>query len=84
MLSADGDDFFKKKLFHHGGGHTDRTAVEENVVDDLEDRWIGLKMVVYDLDEDSDEVKLELGWMTEMKKIIGGGLQNMLTMAAGR
>jgi len=61
MLSADGDAFFKKKLFHHGG-YTDRTAVEENVVDDLEDRWIGLKLVVYDLDE--GEVKLEL-WVDD-------------------
>ena len=57
MLSADGDAFFKKKLFHHGG-YTDRTAVEENVVEDLHDRWIGLKLAVYDLNE--DEVKLEL------------------------
>ena len=72
MLSADGDAFFKKNLFRHRSGYTDRTAVEENVVNDLEDRWIGLKMVVYDLDEDSDEVKLELGLMTEMRKIIGG------------
>src|ERR687896_1657261 len=61
MLSADGDAFFKKKLFHHGG-YTDRTAVEENVIDDLEDRWIGLKLVVYDLDE--GEVKLEL-WVDD-------------------
>ena len=71
-------------MFHRGGGYTDRTAVEENVVDDLEDRWIGLRMVVYDFDEDSDEVKLELEWTTEMRKIIGGKLQNMLTMAAGQ
>ena len=61
MISADGDAFFKKKLFHHGG-YTDRTAVEENVVDDLEGRWIGIKMVVYDLDD--DEVKLEL-WVDD-------------------
>jgi hypothetical protein len=61
MLSSDGDAFFKKKLFHHGG-YTDRTAVEENVVDELEDRWIGLKLVVYDLDD--DEVKLEL-WVDD-------------------
>ncbi|MDQ3727299.1 MAG: hypothetical protein M3307_03580 [Thermoproteota archaeon] len=61
MLSADGDAFFKKKLFHHGG-YTDRTAVEENVVEDLHDRWIGLKLVVYDLNE--DEVKLEL-WVDD-------------------
>ena len=36
--------------------------VEENVVDDLDDRWVGIKMVVYDLDD--DEVKLEL-WVDD-------------------
>jgi hypothetical protein len=61
MLSADGDAFFKKKLFHHGG-YSDRTAVEENVVDDLHDRWVGIKLVVYDLDDDA--VKLEL-WVDD-------------------
>src|SRR5215207_999036 len=61
MLSATGDAFFKKKLFHHGG-YTDRTAVEENVVDDLDDRWVGIKLVTYDLDD--DEVKLEL-WVDD-------------------
>jgi hypothetical protein len=61
MLSDIGEAFFKKKLFHHGG-YTDRTAVEENVVDELEDRWIGLKLVAYDLDD--DEVKLEL-WVDD-------------------
>jgi hypothetical protein len=74
MLSYDGDAFFKKKLFHHGG-YTDRTAVEENVVDDLDDRWVGIKMVAYDLSEDNDDeedeedddnnaVKLEL-WVDD-------------------
>ena len=61
MLSAEGDAFFKKKLFHHGG-YSDRTAVEENVVDDLHDRWVGIKLVVYDLDDDA--VKLEL-WVDD-------------------
>jgi hypothetical protein len=61
MLSAEGDAFFKKKLFHHGG-YSDRTAEEENVVDDLDDRWVGIKLVVYDLDD--DEVKLEL-WVDD-------------------
>jgi hypothetical protein len=61
MLSAEGDAYFKKKLFHHGG-YSDRTAVEENVVDDLDDRWVGIKLVVYDLDD--DEVKLEL-WVDD-------------------
>jgi hypothetical protein len=61
MLSAEGDAFFKKKLYHHGG-YSDRTAVEENVVDDLDDRWVGIKLVAYDLDD--DEVKLEL-WVDD-------------------
>ncbi len=61
MLSADGDAFFRKKLFHHGG-YSERTAVEENVVDDLHDRWVGLKLVVYDLDDGN--VKLEL-WVDD-------------------
>ena len=62
MLSAEGDAFFKKKLFHHGGGYSDRTAVEENVVDDLNDRWVGIKLITYDLA--GDDVKLEL-WVED-------------------
>jgi hypothetical protein len=62
MLSAEGDAYFKKKLFHHGGGYSDRTAVQENVVDNLENRWIGIKLVVYDLA--GDDVKLEL-WVDD-------------------
>src|ERR671916_3169465 len=61
MLSAEGDAYFKKKLFHHGG-YSDRTAEEENVVDDLDDRWVGIKLAVYDLDD--DDVKLEL-WVDD-------------------
>lgn len=61
MLDANGDAYFKKKLFHHGG-YTDRTAVEENVVDDLDDRWVGIKLVVYDLND--NDVKLEL-WVDD-------------------
>src|SRR5215213_7623624 len=61
LLDANGDAYFKKKLFHHGG-YTDRTAVEESVVDDLDDRWVGIKLVTYDLDD--DEVKLEL-WVDD-------------------
>jgi hypothetical protein len=62
MLDANGDAYFKKKLFHHGG-YTDRTAMERNVVAALNDRWVGIKLVVYDLDG-GDNVKLEL-WVDD-------------------
>jgi hypothetical protein len=62
MLSAEGDAFFKKKTYHHGGGYTGRTAVEENVVSELQDRWIGIKFMVYDVD--NGDVKLEL-WIDD-------------------
>src|ERR687891_613200 len=62
MLSAEGDAYFKKKLFHHGGGYSDRTAVEENVVDNLDNRWVGIKLITYDLP--GDDVKLEL-WVDD-------------------
>ena len=61
LLSSDGDAYFKKKLWHHGG-YTDRTAVEHNVVDDLDGRWVGIKLVTYNLDD--DKVKLEL-WVDD-------------------
>ena len=61
LLDSNGDAYFKKKLFHHGG-YTDRTAVEKNVVDNLDDRWVGIKMVAYNLDK--NEVKLEL-WVDD-------------------
>jgi hypothetical protein len=62
MLSAEGDAFFKKKTYHHGGGYTARTAVVENVVSELQDRWIGIKFMVYDVD--NGDVKLEL-WIDD-------------------
>src|SRR5919109_2195829 len=46
MLSTDSDAFFKKKTYHHGGGYTGRTAVAENVINELQDRWIGIKFIV--------------------------------------
>ncbi|MFL6487711.1 MAG: PKD domain-containing protein [Nitrososphaera sp.] len=61
LLSSNGDAYFKKKLWHHGG-YTDRTAVRSGVVDGLNDRWIGIKLVAYDLD--NDNVKLEL-WVDD-------------------
>ena len=62
MLSAEGDAFFKKKTYHHGGGYTARTAVTENVVSELQDRWIGIKFMVYDVG--NGDVKLEL-WIDD-------------------
>ena len=62
LLSAEGDAYFKKKTYHHGGGYTDRTAEEENVVNELQDRWIGIKFMVYDLG--NGHVKLEL-WVDD-------------------
>ena len=62
MLSAEGDAYFKKKLFHHGGGYSDRTAVEEGVVDNLDNRWIGIKLITYDMP--NDDVKLEM-WVDD-------------------
>ena len=62
MLSAEGDAFFKKKTYHHGGGYTARTAVAENVVSEVQDRWIGIKFIVYDVNE--EDVKLEL-WIDD-------------------
>ncbi len=61
MLSADGDAFFRKKLFHHGG-YSDRAAEREGVIDNLQDRWVGIKLVVYNLD--GGNVKLEL-WVDD-------------------
>jgi PKD repeat protein len=61
MLSSDGDAFFKKKLFHHGG-YSDSTAQRQGVVDNLQDRSIGIKFVVYNLDDGN--VKLEL-WVDD-------------------
>src|SRR5215217_6850066 len=61
LVTANGEAYFKKKLWHHGG-YTGRTAVEGNVVDNLDDRWVGIKLVVYDLD--GGDVKLEL-WVDD-------------------
>jgi hypothetical protein len=60
-LDSNGNAYFKKKLYHFGG-YSDRTAVRQNVVGDLDDRWIGIKMAVYNLDDEG--VKLEL-WVDD-------------------
>jgi hypothetical protein len=62
LLSAEGDAYFKKKTYHHGGGYTDSTAEAENVVNELQDRWIGIKFMVYDIG--NEHVKLEL-WVDD-------------------
>jgi hypothetical protein len=62
MLSAEGDAFFKKKTYHHGGGYTGRTAVAENVISELQDRWIGMKFIAYEVG--NGDVKLEL-WVDD-------------------
>ena len=62
LLSAEGDAYFKKKTYHHGGGYTDRTAEAENVVNELQDRWIGIKFMVYEVG--NGHVKLEL-WVDD-------------------
>jgi len=58
LIDSNGDAYFKKKLFHNGGGYTDRTAEKDHVVDNLEGRWIGIKLVAYNLND--NDVKLEL------------------------
>jgi hypothetical protein len=60
-LDANGDAYFKKKLFHYGG-YSDRTAQRQGVVGDLNDRWVGIKMIAYNLD--GGDVKLEL-WVDD-------------------
>jgi PKD repeat protein len=62
MTAVDGNVFFKKKLYHFGGGYTQRLA-QVNAFEDLDNRWIGIKFVVYDL-PDNGGIKLEL-WADE-------------------
>lgn len=46
MLSADGDAYFKKKLYHGDGEYnTDKFGAEGSAVDDVKDEWIGVKSV---------------------------------------
>jgi PKD repeat protein len=61
MTAVDGEVFFKKKLYHFDGGYTERLA-QIDALENLIDRWVGMKFVVYDLE--NGDVKLEL-WIDE-------------------
>jgi hypothetical protein len=56
-LSFAGDAWFQKEVFHAEGGYTDKRHGNMSV-GPLLDRWIGIKMMAYNLDDSS--VKLEL------------------------
>jgi PKD repeat protein len=61
MTAVDGNVFFKKKLYHFNDGYTKRLA-QVDALSNLDDKWIGMKFVVYDLP--NGDVKLEL-WIDE-------------------
>ena len=62
MTTIDGNVFFKKKLYHFNDGYTKRLAQVDALSSLSDNRWIGMKFVVYDLS--NGDVKLEL-WIDD-------------------
>jgi hypothetical protein len=73
--------WFQKKLFH-GEGYTDRRTADHSIAP-IQDRWIGIKLVTYNLEENG-KVKLELwidnhadnNWTLIAETIDEGGWKN--------
>ena len=57
LTAVNGEVYFKKKLYHFNGGYTERVA-QVQALNNILGKWIGMKFVVYDLNDGS--VKLEL------------------------